>query len=456
MSPTDGVIPPSPMKWDADTAGDFITVNPDLVTLTSTGGNHPGNSPTNWYGHNVCADSQKSTGKWQYTVACTVDQAGGGSGSENTFVVFGITKKHRWSYGTIGRASYDYCILAWDSGPTEQFFKENNATQTMLYSGVGSSYDAGDYATILVDFDAGKIWFSINGTVLEGDPNAGTGQSFSFTPNTGFVPCCTLVTSGSRTAGTYVLQQTLIYSSWPSFSLWDDVNQAASDDELEYDVNHADTSLIWIADGVSNGTTSLTDSSPDAHTITNNLATVASSTDVLNALVEPCGNGSLTFDGNDAFTITPATEFVFGTGNFTIEFYIKRNGNPSAVEVVYDNRNSAAETSIIYIQLLTTGAIRLRYSGTNILTSLNVICDNRWHHIAFSRDSGNLRLFVDGVQQVIATGVSAVSYAANAVRFGSTYVPNGYFTGSLNFIRVTKGTARYTSSFRPPRFWLAS
>ncbi len=457
MSNGEAVAPPELMKWDANSAGGHITVNPDLLTVKGIGGNPPVVGTVNWYGHNVLGNSQKSTGKWQYTVKCTVTQGGGNSAGEQTFANFGISKKHRWAYGTLGKASYDYCIVSYDAGNSvENMFKESNATQTLLYSGAGSSYRVDDYATILVDFDAGKIWFAINGTVLEGDPNAGTGESFSFTPNTGFVPCCTLATAPVRTAGTYVLQESIIYPTWSSFQLWDKDEQTASDDEAEYDINHADTSLIWIADGLANGTTSLTDSSPDAHTITNNLATVNSSIDVLNALVEPCGNGSLTFDGNDAFTITPVTEFIFGTGNFTIEFYMRRNGNPSAAELIYECRNSAAETNIPYIQLLTNGTVRLRYSGTNILTSLNVVCDNRWHHIAVSRDSGNLRLFVDGVQQRIVTGVGAVSYNATALRFGCTYDLNGYFTGSLNFIRVTKGVARYTSSFRPPRFWLAT
>jgi hypothetical protein len=404
-------------------------------------------------GTNVCGNSQKAYGKWQYTVRCTANQ--GGSGGQVTWAHFGISKKHRWSIGRLGMATYDYCISFRD-GDTEITYKTNSATDTTLYSGAGSSNDIGDYITILVDFDAGKIWFAVNGTVVEGNPNAGTGESFSFTPNYAFCPCATLTRNGGSTPGTYVLEQTLIYSTWPSFDLWDDADEIGLDDELQYDVNHADTSLIWIAEGVANGTTSLIDSSPDAHTITNNLATVASSTDVLNSLQEPCGSGSLTFDGNDAFTITPVTEFVGGTGNITIEYYIKRASNPASSETIYDNRNSATSTLILTLFVNTSGQIVVFYSGANRITSITSVCDNQWHHFALVRNGNNMDMFIDGVKQSTVAGWSGLSLAANAFRIGSNYVPSQYFTGSLNFIRVTKGIARYTSSFRPPRFWLSS
>lgn len=40
----------------------------------------------------------------------------------------------------------------------------------------------GDVVDVLVDIDAGKAWWRINGTVVSGDPVAGTGEMASFTP----------------------------------------------------------------------------------------------------------------------------------------------------------------------------------------------------------------------------------------------------------------------------------
>jgi hypothetical protein len=43
----------------------------------------------------------------------------------------------------------------------------------------------GDVVGIAVDFDAGKAWFSFNGTWIgSGNPAAGTNPAFTFTPNT--------------------------------------------------------------------------------------------------------------------------------------------------------------------------------------------------------------------------------------------------------------------------------
>lgn len=460
MTGGDAIAPPEPMKFGADTLGSGLQLSVldtviEWITRVIT-------SSTNvtWNGSGCCGNSQKSSGKWQYTLRCTVSQSGNNTVGERSWANIGLSKRHKSAIASVGQASYDYALSSWctNSGNTGSIYKVNDGVYTLFYGGAGATHTVGDYITVLVDFDAGKVWFAINGTVLEGDPNAGTGQSFSFTPNIGLVPAVTLATGSSiRKPGTYLVEQAIIYPTWPSFFIWDNQDESASDDPLSYDENTSFNSLLWVADGIANGTTSLTDLSPLANTITNNLATVDAIDDVLNGVINPCGGGCLDFDGNDFFTISTLTPFQFGTGDFCIEFYIKINGAPATEETVYESRNSSASTLMPTILIRTNGTMRVYYSGAYRLEGLVVVTDNNWHHVALVRSGDNLGLFIDGVRVQNITGVSASSFTANALRVGANYIVGGYFNGSLNFIRVTKGNSRYgTSSFVPPRYWLAS
>ncbi len=453
MSGGEAVAPPAPMSWDANTLGYGMQLSNSNLTVAWLIGNVLFSS---YYGYNVCGNSQKAYGKWQYTVRCTAAQSGNSSGSAQTQAIFGISKKHRWSIGQLGKATYDYCLKSLHS-TSEVFYKTNNNVDTVLLSGAGTCPEVGDYITVLVDFDLGGIWFAFNGTVLEGDPNAGTSPSFTFTPNHGFVPCCTLTRNGAHTPGTYVLEETLIYGTWGLFNLWNTDEEVGLDEDIGYDPNHASTSLVWVADGIANGTTSLTDTSAAAVTLTNNLATVDATDDVLNSLQTTCGNGCLYFDGNDSFTASPITPFQLGTGDFCIEFYYKRSSAPATEEIIYDGRNSATSTLIPTIVVATTGLLRVFYSGAYRLTSVTDVVSGLWHHVAIVRSGDNIGLYINGVRHQNITGATGVNYTANALRVGASYVPNGYSTARINFIRVTKGNSRYgTSSFIPPRFWLAT
>jgi hypothetical protein len=47
----------------------------------------------------------------------------------------------------------------------------------------------GDVIGVALDLDAGKIWFSLNGTWFEGDPAAGTGPSYTSVAGTLYPAC---------------------------------------------------------------------------------------------------------------------------------------------------------------------------------------------------------------------------------------------------------------------------
>ena len=78
---------------------------------------------------------------------------------------------------------------------------------------------------------------------------------------------------------------------------------------------------------------------------------------------------------------------------------------------------------------------------------------NRWYHIAVTRSSNDMNLFIDGelITTTDLTGFTVYSNTDDAFSIGSqkssaSNVMNGYISNA----RIIKGTALYTSRFTPP------
>ena len=71
---------------------------------------------------------------------------------------------------------------------------------------------------------------------------------------------------------------------------------------------------------------------------------------------------------------------------------------------------------------------------------------NQWQHVALTRSSNNMYLYVDGVYQT--SGVVSAGYTLDRIGYNGTHDFEGY----IDDVRVTVGVARYTGtgSFTPP------
>jgi hypothetical protein len=159
--------------------------------------------------------------------------------------------------------------------------------------------------------------------------------------------------------------------------------------------------------------------------------------------------GSGYFDGSDDLTFPNNTAFAFGTGSFTIEFWI--NGPLNNDKFILGGRDAIGGMHITTGGSSSTAGV-LRYVGTSTIVSSNVITDNTWHHCAIVRNgSSNITLYVDGVS--VGTGTDTNNYAAAS---GTWYIArndlgaSNFLTGYLSDLRIVKGTAVYTSAFTPP------
>jgi len=162
--------------------------------------------------------------------------------------------------------------------------------------------------------------------------------------------------------------------------------------------------------------------------------------------------GSGYFDGSGDYlnTATNATAFAMGTGNFTVEGWAYKSTTADDVGIVVLDNTATGMRLYWY-----AGALRFQCGvgstgsgGATVTENLPAI--GSWFHWACVRNSGTIRLYVNGV---------STSSAADSTSLGSQYASIGrelanytnfYWDGYIADVRVLKGTAQYTANFTPP------
>jgi hypothetical protein len=178
----------------------------------------------------------------------------------------------------------------------------------------------------------------------------------------------------------------------------------------------------------------------------NDLETVGNAQ--ISTSVKKYGTGSLAFDGTgDYLQIPYSPNFQFGTGPYTIEFWI--NTTATSVWIMF---NAATDTGI-RVFITSTGKIQLNEqvsNADNTTTSTTSINNGAWNHVAFSRASGQgTKLFINGVSEDQAGGAYNFSNT-NTLYIGTRSSLVLFLNGYLDDFRITKGVARYTTTFTPP------
>lgn len=218
--------------------------------------------------------------------------------------------------------------------------------------------------------------------------------------------------------------------------------------------------LLMHMDGADNGTT-FTDVKGKSVSRFGNVCTKAA--------VKKFGTASAYFDGvfstdGEHLTVPMSTDFNFGSGNFTIEAWVQLVSLPTVAaslfstsfntDPYYSTRLRILSTGAVYVGLSTNGGSSINHS---ITSSAGLITTGQFHHVAAVRNGETLRLFINGVAVGVTTGVTGSVYYAtrDPVQVGVDYSSHGtpslreYLNGYIDELRVTKGVARYATSFDP-------
>jgi len=146
-------------------------------------------------------------------------------------------------------------------------------------------------------------------------------------------------------------------------------------------------------------------------------------------------------------------DFSFGTGDFTVECYV-RLYDPSLYHGIFQIADGTATTSDF------TNTISVVWRGNNQhwqvyggnsngeTASSRILREGQWTHVALVRHSNTLTLYVDGEKQLSRSDSN--NYQHTGIVIGKSYNNTLELQGYISNFRVVKGTAVYTSSFRPP------
>ena len=162
--------------------------------------------------------------------------------------------------------------------------------------------------------------------------------------------------------------------------------------------------------------------------------------------IYPTGR-SAQFNGTSKYLyVGPNAGFDFGTGDFTIEFWM---------------RPATLKLSDIYVMLPSyqmviglanaLGAMRFNTNDgaggftTEVTTANGLISVLNWYHVVWMRNGDTHSLFINGVCRGTASGVAAWSMGSSAVgiQIGSGNNAN-FFDGYLSNFRIVKGSNAYT------------
>jgi len=164
---------------------------------------------------------------------------------------------------------------------------------------------------------------------------------------------------------------------------------------------------------------------------------------------EQRGNESVKFDGTeDNLNWGSNSNLAFGTGDFTIEFWVKMTTVQDTI--LLDMRPNSAATNGKY-PLIHYNSNQIKYftDSSDRIFSTPSFNANQWYHVAVSRSGTSTKMFLDGTQ-VGSTYSDSNDYLNGDTTLGSRASNTSYnLNGYISNFRITKSQALYTSNFTP-------
>lgn len=157
---------------------------------------------------------------------------------------------------------------------------------------------------------------------------------------------------------------------------------------------------------------------------------------------------SVYFDGTGDYLTVPANAaFNFGTGDFTVEFWLYFQ-NLTGFQTIFD---ISYTTSPNLLFQASSGAMAVYMNGGSTVLAASAVSNGTWNHFALVRSGTTVTLYLNGVSVSSATYSGNVGNSTSIVYVGGSLGGSGfYLNGYLSNVRVVKGTALYTAAFTPP------
>ena len=180
------------------------------------------------------------------------------------------------------------------------------------------------------------------------------------------------------------------------------------------------------------------------------------------------GYYAVAFDGDDdRLTFSSSSDLAFGTGNFTMECWVKRTldnkpysrifhfgpywSNNDSVGLCFDDGDHTDKITFSSYYNANQGDVP---SNGRILVSSSSVSLDTWYHVAVTRSSGTFRLFIDGTLEDSDASITSrdlESSSSNTLAIAGTVdrTAEESFGGIISNVRIINGESLYNSSFTP-------
>jgi len=163
-------------------------------------------------------------------------------------------------------------------------------------------------------------------------------------------------------------------------------------------------------------------------------------------------SGSILFNGTSQYLSAPSnTAYAFGTGDFTVESWIIQSDATGNRPICQSDVLGNSSNDKWWFALAGGGLFFGTHNagGFSVVTSTSFTLGT-WYHVAVTRASGVMKMFINGVSTAFTTSgtPSGYSLSQNGMTVGAMSTPS-YWSGYISNLRIVKGVAVYTSAFTP-------
>lgn len=147
-------------------------------------------------------------------------------------------------------------------------------------------------------------------------------------------------------------------------------------------------------------------------------------------------SGSYVFDGrNDFIALKPRV--LQNLNDFAISVWLKAPIAANVAGTILDARKSGQEEFV----LRNPASLDLVYKGRSIETGINV-ADGKWHHLIINKESGNLTIYKDAIQEYSVNDLSELKLENDSLSLGSAFAGNidelKVYSHSINHSQIIK------------------
>ena len=166
------------------------------------------------------------------------------------------------------------------------------------------------------------------------------------------------------------------------------------------------------------------------------------------------------FDGSgDYLTVSDSNDWYFGTGDFTIDFWVRGAGAGTTLQGFCGQYSAGnywyltgylesfmSEFKVFYFKVVTSGITII-----DAMIPYDNINPSSFNHIELTRSGSNIYLFVNGFTfGPTNIGNGAMPNSTGVFEIGATNNHATVINGWIDEFRITKGAARHTTNFTPP------